>query len=254
MRLAVGGLNILLGAVYTGYGVMTIIDLNREWNRRGFSHFGLAWIAMAFTCGPHHLEHGYHVAFAGRAGGPLDLFAVLVGLPAGVIWFLLRVEALAGGRGDRFVPGTPQGVGALPVVSTAYLAIYIGAAAIALRGGGDFGPKLVPNVLLLGLYGMIGYYLLRTQLANHDSLAGWSLSGLSLTVVFPTCGLMHAVSVIYAAAGRYDVDVHGLTIDWLAVPAAVYFLWVVRALHHGAFTDWNRGATGVRREQVEVAP
>jgi hypothetical protein len=253
VRLAVGALNLLLGSVYTGYGVMTMIDLNREWNRRGFSHFGLAWIAMAFTCGPHHLEHGFHVAFAGRAGGPLDLLAVLVGLPAGVIWFLLRVEALAGGRGDRFVSGTPHAVGTLPAVATAYLAIYIGGAGLVLRGGGDFGPRLVPNVLLLGLYGVIGYYLLRTQLANRASLGGWSLSGLSLTVVFPTCGLMHAVSVVYALSGRYDVDVHGLTIDWLAVPAAVYFLWVVRALHHGAFNDWNRGATGVRREQLEAA-
>lgn len=253
MRPAVAALNLLLGVVYTSYGVMTIIDLIREWNRRGFSHFGLAWIAMAFTCGPYHLEHGLHLAFAGRAGGPLDLFAVVVGLPAGVIWFLLRVEALTGGRGDRFLPGTPPGVAVLPALAVGYLAIYIGGVGLVLHGGGDFGPNMVPNVLLLGLYGVIGYYLLRTQLANRASLGGWSLSGLSLTVVFPTCGLMHAVSVAYASSGRYDVDVHGLTIGWLAVPAAVYFLWVVRALHHGTFSDWNRGATGVRREQVEAA-
>jgi hypothetical protein len=253
VRALVGGLNILLGEVYTSYGVLTIIDLKREWRRRGFSHFGIAWIAMAFTCGPHHLEHGLHVAFAGRAGGPLDLFAVLVGLPAGVAWFLLRIEALLGGRGDRFLPGTPRWVAALPALAAVTIAIDVAGAGFVLRHGGDFGPKLVPNVLLLGLYGVIGYYLLRTQLANHRSLGGWSLSGLSLSVVFPTCGLMHAFSVVYASSGRYDVDVHGLTIDWLAVPAAVYFLWVVRALHHGAFSDWNRGATGVRREEIEVA-
>jgi hypothetical protein len=252
VRLVVGALNIILGEVYTGYGVMTIIDLKREWKQRGFSHFGIAWIAMAFTCGPHHLEHGLHVAFAGRAGGPLDLFAVVVGLPAGVVWFLLRVEALRSGRGDRFLRGTPRGVAMLPALAAAYLVVYGTAVGLILRRGGDFGPKLVPNVLLLGLYGVIGYYLLRTQLANRASLGGWSLSGLSLTVVFPTCGLMHAASVVYALSGRYDVDVHGLTIDWLAVPAAVYFLWVVRSLHHGAFSDWNRGATGVRREQAEA--
>jgi hypothetical protein len=252
MRPAVAALNILLGSVYTSYGVMTMIDLHRERHQRGFSHFGLAWIAMAFTCGPHHLDHGLHVAFAGRAGGPLDVFAVVVGLPAGVIWFLLRIEALTGGRGDRFLPGTPRRVAILPGLAGAYLAIYLAGVAFVLRRGGDFEPKLVPNLLLLGLYGVIGFYLLRTQLANRADLGGWSLSGLSLTVVFPTCGLMHAVSVFYALAGRYDVDVHGLTIDWLAVPAAVYFLWVVRALYHGAFNDWNRGATGVRREPVEA--
>ena len=253
MRAAVAALNLILGSVYTGYGVLTIIDLRREWNRRGFSHFGLAWIAMAFTCGPHHLEHGLHLAFSGRDGGPLDLFAVVVGLPAGVIWFLLRIEALTGGRGDRFVRGTPRAVALLPALTGVYLGLYLGGAGLVLRRGGDFNPRLVSNVLLLGLYALIGFYLLRTQLANRAALGGWSLSGLSLTVVFPTCGLMHAVSAIYAATGRYDVDVHGLTIDWLAVPAAVYFLWVVRALHHGTFSDWNRGATGVRRAQLEVA-
>jgi hypothetical protein len=30
------------------------------------------------------------------------------------------------------------------------------------------------------------------------------------------------------------------------VPAAVYFVWVVRGLHLGQRTDWNRGAQGVR--------
>ena len=253
MRAAVAVLNIVLGEVYAGYGILTIIDLKREWRQRGFSHFGVAWIAMAFTCGPHHLEHGLHVAFAGRAGGPLDLLAVVVGLPAGVAWFLLRVEALLGGRGDRFVAGTPRAVAVLPVLSGAYLAGYVVWVAAILGPGGDFGPRLVPNVLLLGLYGLIGFYLLRTQLANRRSLGGWSLSGLSLTLVFPTCGLMHAVSAVYGSSGRYDVDAHGLIIDWLAVPAAVYFLWVVRALHHNAFTDWNRGATGVRREPVGAA-
>jgi hypothetical protein len=253
VRAAVAILNIVLGEVYTSYGVLTIIDMKREWRQRGFSHFGLAWIAMAFTCGPHHLEHGLHVAFAGRAGGPLDLLAVVVGLPAGVAWFLLRVEALLGGRGDRFIAGTPRGVAVLPALAGAYGVVYAVWAAAILRSGAAFGPKLVPNVLLLGLYGVIGFYLLRTQLANRLSLSGWSLSGLSLTLVFPTCGLMHAVSAVYASSGRYDVDVHGLVIDWLAVPAAVYFLWVVRSLHHNAFSDWNRGATGVRREPVEAA-
>ena len=73
----------------------------------GFSHFGAAWIAMAFTCGPHHWVHGVHLGFEGRAAGVLDFVAVLVGVPAGVIWFLLRVEAFRGGRGDRFIRGTP---------------------------------------------------------------------------------------------------------------------------------------------------
>ncbi len=240
--------NLALGTVYTSYGLMTIVDLRRGWKTMGFSHFGLAWIAMAFTCGPHHLEHGLHLLYAGRNGGPLDLLAVLVGAPAGVIWFLLRVEALWGGRGDRSVSGTPRWVAALPWLAGAYVFGLAVAMAVTLQGTLRFGPRFTPNLLLLWLYGLIGYYLIRTQLGNSRIVGGWSVSGLSLSFVFPTCGLMHAVYVVYAASGRYDLDIHGLIVDWLSVPAAVYFVWVVRELHLGALRDWNRGATGVRRE------
>lgn len=252
MRAAVAGVNLILGVVYTSYGVMTIIELRRGWQTMGFSHFGMAWIAMAFTCGPHHLEHGLHVAIAGRDGGPLDLFAVLIGFPAGLTWFLLRVEALRGGRGDRSIAGTPRWVTALPALSLLYVVVLAAAALQVLGSGARFSPRLTPNLLLLEVYALIGYYLVRTQLANHATQGGWSLSGLSLAVVFPTCGLMHSIYVVYASAGRYDVEVHGLLIDWLSVPAAVYFVWVVRSLYLGAFRDWNRAAAGVQPALAEV--
>ncbi|HXX90568.1 MAG TPA: hypothetical protein VEI83_10140 [Acidimicrobiales bacterium] len=241
--------NFVLGVVYTSYGLITIAELKRGWRTMGVSHFGLAWIAMAFTCGPHHLEHGLHVGAVGH-GGILDLVAVLIGFPAGVTWFLLRLEALRGGRGDRFIPGTPWWVAALPWIFGAYAIALATGVATVLRDGGHFGPRLTPNLLLLGLYCLIGYYLLRTQLANRAVAGGWSLSGLALTVVFPTCGLMHVTFVVYATTGQYDVGWHGLVIDWLAVPAAIYFLWVVRSLSLGTLTDWNEGSTGARLETV----
>jgi hypothetical protein len=98
MSTAVAALNVVLGLVYLQYGVMTFVDMKRNWSTMGFSHFGAAWIAMAFTCGPHHVEHGLHILAAGRNGAVLDLAAVLVGFPAGVAWFLLRLEAFLGGR------------------------------------------------------------------------------------------------------------------------------------------------------------
>ncbi|HEV8626678.1 MAG TPA: hypothetical protein VG034_19700, partial [Acidimicrobiia bacterium] len=52
--------NLVLGVAYTGYGMMTAIEMKRDWRTFGFSHFGAAWICMAFTCGPHHLDHGLH--------------------------------------------------------------------------------------------------------------------------------------------------------------------------------------------------
>jgi hypothetical protein len=100
--------------------------------------------------------------------------------------------------------------------------------------------------LLLVVYCVIGHYLLRTQIRNRPVLGGWSASGLALTLVFPTCGVMHAIFTVYASIGRYDVDWHGLVIDWLSVPAAVYFVWVVRALYLGTLSDWNDAAEGLQ--------
>jgi hypothetical protein len=56
---------------------------------------------------------------------------------------------------------------------------------------------------------------------------------------------MHATYGLYVLTGRYAPDWHGLLFDTLAVPASLYFLWVVQALYRGSFRDWNavKGAT-----------
>ena len=237
--IAVGVLNVVLGLVYTQYGTMTAIEMRRNWRTMGFSHFGAAWIAMAFTCGPHHFVHGTHVLLEGRSGGVLDLVAVLVGFPAGVIWFLLRLEAFFGGRGDRFIAGTPGYVAAMPFVAGIYLGVMLaivgGGAAISLGAA----PSALPTLLLVVIYSAIGFYLVRTQLANRRQLGGWSVSGIALAVIFPTCALMHGAYAYYVMTGSYAADVHGLLVGWLAVPAGVYFVWVVQALYRGTFRDWN---------------
>lgn len=239
MRPTVAVLNLVLGTAYTSYGVLTLFDMKRGWRTLGFSHFGAAWVAMAFTCGPHHLAHGFHQAFEGRSAGPLDLVAVLVGLPFGVTWLALRIEGVAGGVGDRFISGTPGWLRTAPSLAAAYVTGLAVSAAYSLAGQSlRTASMIAPNVLLVGIYLTIGYFLLRTQLAHRRPGGGWSLSGCSLTVVFPTCALMHAVFVVYA--GRYGFDVHGFAIDWLGVPAGLYFLWVVRSLYHGTLRDWNR--------------
>jgi hypothetical protein len=241
--------NIVLGVAYTGYGMMTVIEMKRDWRTFGFSHFGAAWICMAFTCGPHHLDHGLHVAVDGRLGGPLDLLAVAVGLPVGVLWLGLRVEAFLGGRGDRFVPGDPRWLRAAPAASGIYLGV-IGAACALVLAGHRVTPGFAvwANVILVGLYMAVGWFVLRTQLANRPSMGGWSVSGLSLSVIFPTCALMHAVWATYAVAGRYQQDGHGLVIDWLSVPAGLYFLAVVRGLYRESLRDWNDGPGEVTAE------
>jgi hypothetical protein len=195
---------------------------------------------MAFTCGPHHLVHGLHLLTAGGPAGPLDLAVVLVGFPAGVTWFLLRVEAFRGGQGDRFLAGNPRWVLALPVLASAYVtALVVIIAETPAHGWVHLG-SVAANVVLVVLYSMVGWYLARTQLANRRPLGGWSLSGLSLTIVFPTCAVMHAIYAYYVLSGRYGPAPQTDVIDWLAIPAAVYFLWVVRLLYRGTFMDWNR--------------
>ncbi len=239
IRTVVGIANVVLGLAYTTYGFITISDLKRGWKTMGVSHFGLAWIAMAFTCGPHHLVHGTHVLFEGRVGGSADLLAVLVGFPAGIAFLTLRLEAWMGGRGDRFVSGSPVWVQAVPTASATYVTVL---AAWVLYSDQrlTFPRHAVPNLLLIVVYVMIGYFVTRTQLRNRRTLHGWSVSGLALAVIFPTCALMHGVYAMYAASGVYDLDWHGYVIDWLGVPAAIYFLCVVFNLHRRTLRDWNR--------------
>ena len=244
MSMALAWLSIILGTVYTSYGIMTVIDLAGGWRKFGLSHFGLAWIAMAFTCGPHHLEHGIHLLAGPRQAGTLELVTVVLGFPAGVIWFLLRVEALLGGRGDRVLRGDNRIVRALPGLGWVYLAGFAVAAGWSLQSPEQFPPMVASNLLLVVLYSMIGWYLYRTQMATHAASGRWSLSGVALTIVFPTCALMHGAWIVYQVAGRYEADVHTVVIDWLAVPAAAYFLWVVRGLHAGSVRDWNEATTG----------
>jgi hypothetical protein len=249
MSLGVALTNLVLGTVYTSYGLMTIVDLKRGWRTHGFSHFGVAWLFMAFTCGPHHLDHGLHALAYGRSGGALDLVTIAIGFPAGVVWFLLRVEALWGGRGDRTIVGTPGWLSALPTLSFVYLAATI-TGVIAVIGGGqvtELDARTLPNLALVVLYAAIGAVLLRTQMRNHEVTGNWSVSGLSLSIVMVTCAVMHGVYVAYAHDGRYDLDIHGLTIAVIGVPAAVYFLWVTYALYRGWLRDWDRSPANPER-------
>jgi hypothetical protein len=135
-------------------------------------------------------------------------------------------------------------VRALPATSAAYVLVFGALATAELLSPEQFPPMVAANLLLVVLYSMIGWYLLRTQLATHASTGHWSLSGVALTIVFPTCALMHAAWAVYQITGRYEADIHTVVIDWLAVPAAAYFLWVVRGLYAGTVRDWNEATTG----------
>lgn len=240
MKAAAGIGNIVVGSAYLYLGLIIAEDLRRGWREMGFSHFGVGLAGLAFTCGPHHLVHGVHTLLRGRAGGPMDFATVLIGIPPGLVFLFLRSEALAGGRGDRFISGTPAWLASMPTVGGVYATALV-AAAVQTRGDFALRPQMIANVVLIVLYTMIGSYIVRTQMRNRPQLGGWSVSGLSLALIFPTCTLMHASYAFYAASGVYaDIDWHGLAVDWISVPAGIFFLWVVRGLYRQSLKDWNR--------------
>jgi len=199
--------NIILGVAYTGYGMMTAIEMKRDWRTFGFSHFGAAWICMAFTCGPHHLDHGLHVAIDGRLGGPARspggggsaCRSACCGCGCGS-------RPSLGGRGDRFIPGDPRWLRAAPAASGPLRGrhrrgLYRGAGGwtagrAGLRGVGQRHPRRP-------LHGCRLVRACGRSWATDRRWGGWSVSGLSLSVIFPTCALMHLVWATYAVAGRY---------------------------------------------------
>lgn len=230
--------NGAMGVAYMVIGGLVVIDQARGFRRHGLSPIGLALVALAYTCGPHHLDHALHLLHD-RSAAPLDLLTVAVGLPPGAAFAALRVEAFTGGAGDRNVDGTPAWLALVPPLLALEVAVIFAGTSftgdsLALRS------DAVPNIVLVALYVAIAAVLTTTQLRVRSATGSWSVSGLSLAGIFATCAPMHAVVAFYTGTERYARDVHGLTIDWLAVPAGIFFLWVAWRLNTGELRDWNR--------------
>jgi hypothetical protein len=228
-----GILTLLTGLAYTGLGAIAMYELGRNHRTRGFSFLGGAFALMAATCGPHHLVHAEHHLIWGQPADVPMTTALAIGLVPGATFVLLRIEAMLGGRGDRFVAGTPFALAALPTG----VAVIAGATVWeAIRtGAGQSALGLAANLMLFADYTIVGMLVLHTQFARRPALGGWSLSGLSLGGVFVTCGLSHLVAGLTTTT-----DWHTLLFDVPGVPFSMYFLWVVRSLHRHSLRDWNR--------------
>lgn len=244
MNVATAVVNIAMGGAYVIIGSLVVIELVRGWKRWGPSPMGMALVAMAYTCGPAHLDHGIHLAVRSDQAASLDLLTVVAGLPAGWMFAMLRVEAFRGGRGERTVRGTPAWMALLPSAVVAHLAVLIAATSHTGRAL-SYDRALVPNVALVAVYAAIAAVLLRAQVGAHRETGEWSVSGLSLTGIFATCAPMHAATAFYVTSGRYAAGVHALTIGWASVPAGLYFLWVVRRLSTGQTHDWDAASPAV---------
>jgi hypothetical protein len=248
VTVAAGLLALLTGLAYSGLGVLAVYELSRDRKTRGFSYLGGAFALMAATCGPHHLVHAeHHLLWGEVASGPM-LGALAIGLVPGAIFVLLRIEAAFGGRGDRFVSGTPVLLAALPWLVAAASGAIVWEAAGDARDVSALG--LAANLALFVNYLIVGVLVLRTQLARRPALGGWSVSGLAMGGVFVTCGVAHLVAGLATPA-----DWHTLLFDIPGVPFSIYFLWVVRSLHRKSLRDWNRRPlVGLASRQSRPSP
>jgi hypothetical protein len=115
--------------------------------------------------------------WAEAAPGPM-FAALAIGLVPGAVFVQLRIEAHFGGRGDRFLTGTPAWLLALPWGGGA------GRRGDRLGAAGDVRELSVPGAVAYGLlfvnYLIVGVLLLRTQLArrvfvtSRSTSSGWS--------------------------------------------------------------------------------
>jgi hypothetical protein len=244
------GVSMGLGLAYLALACIAVIEVAQARRTRGVSRFGLAYVGMAMSCGPHHILHGTEALQGFNASWPM-VASVFVGLPAGVIFVGLRIEAMAGGRGDRHIRGTP-GLLVVGAVAFCFAAGVLVTAAAATFGGGHRPPllALAPNLFVTVTYSIVGVLLLRTQARRRVALEGWSLSGLSLGAIFPSCALMH---LVYALSARGDLTI--CPVDLFGVPASAYFLWVVHRLYKQSVIDWNRRPiVGAPRRAPRAAP
>jgi hypothetical protein len=250
MNVAFAMISFGLGLAYLALAALVLFEVHQERRSRGVSRFGLAYVGMALSCGPHHFIHGSQ-ALEGFNFNWIVMASVLAGLPAAVSFVGLRIEAMAGGRGDRHVLGTPPWLVA-GALGFCFLAGGLFAAAALRLADGPQPPLLVliPNAFVSVTYALVGILLLRTQYLRRGTLGGWSLSGLSLTMIFPSCALMHAVYAL-TAVGDFNI----CPADLLGIPASAYFLWVVHRLYRQALFDWNRRPiVGARQATVRPAP
>ena len=256
ISLIIGLSNLVIGFAYAGLGSLSAWEAISLHRYRGWSRFGIGFSLMAASCGPHHLVHGWHVLHGESISSPM-LVATLIGLPAGLVFLLLRFETMWGGQGDRWIAASPHQamllVGAFTIVA-GWLAAW---AFVQPEANAPFGvlctsagavtratvPEAGIDVALLTLlanmfvtvtYSMVGWCLADHQVRRRLMNGAWSLSGVALTGVFCTCALMHFIDATTRGNGLM------LIFDLIGIPASIYFLWVVKQVHNDSVMDWNR--------------
>ena len=232
MTVAVGLVHAATAAAYLFLFVVAVGEVR---SARRVTSFGAALTLMFLGCGLHHAVHAEHALVFGRATSPLVFAGLLVAAVPSAIFLALRLEAMRGGRGDRFIAGTPVWLALAPTALGTFGGVLVLA---ALADGPSVVtdlPGLVSNLVLLATYSAVGWWLVRTQVARRPLRGGWSLSGVSLAAIFPSCGLAHVINALTAPG-----DVHTLLVDGYQIPVSLFFLWTVGRLYRRGRALVNR--------------
>lgn len=224
-------LQILTGTAYlVGVGGFSLVSVLRN-RRQGVTDWlGIGLIGMASTCGPHHLDIAYHLIKSPGFQPPVwDLLTIAIAAPWGALWLWLRFQnEVLKGSGEVHVNA------AWPFYMLPLLFVEMTAVFMANFGlNGNYAQGAVQLSLVI-FYCVIGYHLWRVQVVRRLSGLPWSMSGLALAMIFPTCAASHAVFGLAITSGRWSSDAHSFAIDTWGVFTAFFFLVVVRRLHLGS--------------------
>jgi hypothetical protein len=235
MTYLAGAVALLSGGCFLVLGAIAGWELLRERGRRGFSQFGASLCATLLICGAFHLAYA---AYCVRGGGTFSLpagAATLLGTAPVAAFTLLRLELLRGGRGDRFVDGTPTWLHVAPWVLV-FVAGMLAAGSIhaALARGTELW-GVWPALLLMLNLAAVGWLMARAQARRRESSGGWSLAGVTLATTFAASAVVQAAM---AADGGPGVVL--FTIDLAGVPATTWFLLSTGRLYRSSLHDWNR--------------
>lgn len=242
MRWAVASVEIVSGVVYLLLGGASLIECLGGEGAGRHRRFGLALAAVLLAGGVQAVLRGVDLLGAtGRHSVPL-IVASSLGLVPATMFCLLRYEAYRGGAGDRIIRGQPHWVPLLPVA----FAFVAGALLVMIWVDREPPTVLVAPAALMGAMLLaVGWYLMWAQQVRHSVAGGWSLSGLAVTLIFPTWALVE-VSQIFAG----DVDGALGVVDWLALPAAVWLLIESRRLVAKAKRAGSRATLAVSQQRA----
>jgi hypothetical protein len=226
---------VAVALAYLALAGLVGLELLRFGSRRGFSQFGTAFVLMAGAIGVHHLLEGIRAFGDAHVGSSLIVDALVLGLLPAAVFVALRAELALGGRGDRFLVGTPWWLRVVPWAGTFAGGVLAAAVVDHVAHHGMALWKTWPSLVLTIAYTAAGMLVVRAQTARRGATGGFSVSGLALAAMFPTCAVMQATT---AATGGVDVTV--FLVDIATVPASAWFLLSTLRLHRSVLRDWNR--------------